>query len=139
MIADTTFSGRPAVAATLGANPTAVSPITAWPFELVVTCWPVVVTVSTATPIVLPLGLALVVAPVVFTPVDDTVTVVLEFALVLEVVEEVKKYFKDKVFTTMIPRNIRLAEAPSYGMSALSYDKNSKGSIAYTRLAEEFL
>ena len=59
--------------------------------------------------------------------------------LSLEVVEEVKKYFKDKVFTTMIPRNIRLAEAPSYGMSALSYDKNSKGSIAYTRLAEEFL
>ncbi|MDU5970992.1 MAG: ParA family protein, partial [Finegoldia magna] len=45
----------------------------------------------------------------------------------------------DKVFTTMIPRNIRLAEAPSYGMSALSYDKNSKGSIAYKRLAEEFL
>lgn len=59
--------------------------------------------------------------------------------LSLEVVEEVKKYFKDKVFTTMIPRNIRLAEAPSYGMSALSYDKNSKGSIAYKRLAEEFL
>ena len=59
--------------------------------------------------------------------------------LSLEVVEEVKKYFKDKVFTTMLPRNIRLAEAPSYGMSALSYDKNSKGSIAYTRLAEEFL
>lgn len=48
-----------------------------------------VVTVSTATPIVLPLGLALVVAPVVFTPLDDTVTVVLEFALVLVVVEEV--------------------------------------------------
>ncbi len=49
-----------------------------------------VVTVSTATPIVLPVGLALVVAPVVFTPVDDTVTVVLEFLLVLvdeEVIE----------------------------------------------------
>ncbi len=59
--------------------------------------------------------------------------------LSLEVVEEVKKYFKDKVFTTMIPRNIRLAEAPSYGMSALRYDKNSKGSIAYKKLAEEFL
>lgn len=59
--------------------------------------------------------------------------------LSLEVVEEVKKYFKDKVFTTMIPRNIRLAEAPSYGMSVIRYDKNSKGAIAYKRLAEEFV
>ncbi|MDY6065221.1 MAG: AAA family ATPase [Finegoldia sp.] len=58
--------------------------------------------------------------------------------LSLEVVEEVKKYFKDKVYTTMIPRNIRLAEAPSYGMSVLKYDKNSKGAIAYKKLAEEF-
>lgn len=58
--------------------------------------------------------------------------------LSLEVVEEVKKYFKDKVYTSMIPRNIRLAEAPSYGMSALKYDKNSKGAIAYKKLAEEF-
>ena len=65
LIADTTLEGSPVVAATLSANATAVSPITASPLELVVTCCPVVVTVSTATPMVLPVGLALVVAPVV--------------------------------------------------------------------------
>mgnify|MGYP001274323979 FL=1 len=44
--------------------------------------------------------------------------------LSLEVVEEVKKHFKNKVFKTMIPRNIRLAEAPSHGLSILDYDKS---------------
>lgn len=57
--------------------------------------------------------------------------------LALEVVEEVKKYFKDKVFTTVIPRNIRLAEAPSYGMSAVCYDPKSKGALAYMKVAKE--
>ena len=83
LIADTTLEGSPVVAAMLSANATAVSPITASPLELVVTCCPVVVTVSTATPIVLPVGLALVVAPVVLTPVDDTDTVVLDLELVV--------------------------------------------------------
>lgn len=59
--------------------------------------------------------------------------------LSLDVVEEVKKYFKDKVYKSIIPRNIRLAEAPSFGMSVMDYDINSKGAIAYKNLAREFL
>ncbi|WP_425539100.1 ParA family protein [Microaceticoccus formicicus] len=57
--------------------------------------------------------------------------------LALEVVEEVKKYFKDKVFKSIIPRNIRVAEAPSYGLSVIEYDEKSKGAQAYTKLAKE--
>ncbi|MDO5718255.1 MAG: AAA family ATPase [Tissierellia bacterium] len=57
--------------------------------------------------------------------------------LAIEVVEEVKKYFKDKVFKSIIPRNIRVAEAPSYGQSVIDYDPKSKGAIAYTKLAKE--
>lgn len=56
-----------------------------------------------------------------------------------DVVNEVKSYFKDKMFKTMIPRNIRLAEAPSYGMSVIDYDEKSKGAIAYLELAMELL
>lgn len=56
-----------------------------------------------------------------------------------DVVNEVKSYFKDKIFKTMIPRNIRLAEAPSYGMSVIDYDEKSKGAIAYLELAMELL
>ncbi len=59
--------------------------------------------------------------------------------LSIQVVEEVKKYFRDKVYTTVIPRNIRLAEAPSFGMSIMEYDPKSKGASAYTEFAEEFL
>lgn len=59
--------------------------------------------------------------------------------LSLEVVEEVKKYFKDKVYKSIIPRNIRLAEAPSYGMSVVDYDEKSKGAIAYLNLAKELI
>lgn len=59
--------------------------------------------------------------------------------LSLEVVEEVKKYFKDKVFKSIIPRNVSLAEAPSYGQSIMDYDRNSKGAIAYKRLAKEVI
>jgi chromosome partitioning protein len=55
------------------------------------------------------------------------------------VVEEVKKYFKDKVYTTVIPRNVRLAEAPSYGMPIIEYDAKSKGAEAYMEFADEFL
>lgn len=59
--------------------------------------------------------------------------------LSIEVVEEVKKYFKDKVFKSIIPRNIRLAEAPSYGMSVIEYDEKSKGAISYIKLAKELI
>jgi len=59
--------------------------------------------------------------------------------LSIQVVEEVKKYFKEKVYTTVIPRNVRLAEAPSYGMPITEYDPKSKGAEAYIDFAEEFL
>lgn len=59
--------------------------------------------------------------------------------LSIQVVDEVKKYFKSKVYTTMIPRNVRLAEAPSYGLSIIKYDEKSKGAEAYSELAEEFI
>lgn len=56
-----------------------------------------------------------------------------------QVVKEVKKYFDDKVFKTVIPRNVKLSEAPSYGMSIVEYDSRSKGSKSYDKLAKEFL
>lgn len=56
-----------------------------------------------------------------------------------EVVEEVKSYFKSKVFKTMIPRNIKLAEAPSHGKSVIVYDEKSKGARAYLNLANELI
>lgn len=59
--------------------------------------------------------------------------------LSIQVVEEVKKYFKEKVYTTVIPRNVRLAEAPSYGMPITVYDPRSKGAEAYLDFADEFL
>lgn len=59
--------------------------------------------------------------------------------LSIQVVEEVKKYFKNKVYTTVIPRNVRLAEAPSFGLPITEYDPNSKGAAAYLEFAEEFL
>ncbi len=59
--------------------------------------------------------------------------------LSIQVVEEVKKYFKDKVYGSIIPRNIRLAEAPSFGLPVPLYDARSKGTAAYMDLADEFL
>ena len=56
-----------------------------------------------------------------------------------EVVSEVKKYFNDKVYKTTIPRNIRLAEAPSFGLPIMLYDDKCKGAEAYAELANEFL
>ncbi|WP_058991240.1 ParA family protein [Anaerococcus rubeinfantis] len=56
-----------------------------------------------------------------------------------EVVEEVKRFFKEKVFRTMIPRNIKLAEAPSFGKSVILYDEKSKGARAYMALAKEII
>lgn len=59
--------------------------------------------------------------------------------LSIQVVEEVKKYFKNKVYRTVIPRNIRLAEAPSFGQPIMLYDDKSKGSEAYIKLAKELV
>ena len=56
-----------------------------------------------------------------------------------QVVEEVEKFFKDKVFKTYIPRNVRLAEAPSFGMNIFDYDSKSKGAKAYIDLAKEVI
>ena len=59
--------------------------------------------------------------------------------LALQVAEEVKHYFPGKVFATVIPRNVRLSEAPSHGKPITSYDRSSRGAEAYTALAQEFL
>ena len=56
-----------------------------------------------------------------------------------QVVKEVKKYFDNKVYKTVIPRNVRLSEAPSYGMPITEYDPRSKGAKSYTKFAREFL
>lgn len=56
-----------------------------------------------------------------------------------QVKEEVEKYFGPKVFKTIIPRNVRLAEAPSHGQAISDYDKNSKGAKAYEALANEVI
>lgn len=59
--------------------------------------------------------------------------------LTRDVAFEVKKYFGDKVYDTEIPRNVRLAEAPSYGQSIFKYDSISKGAWSFKKLAKEFL
>ncbi|MEZ5534723.1 MAG: ParA family protein [Thiolinea sp.] len=56
-----------------------------------------------------------------------------------DVSDQLQSFFKDKLYTTSIPRNIRLAEAPSYGLPVLNYDKNSRGALAYLALASEML
>ena len=59
--------------------------------------------------------------------------------LAVSVSTELKKHFEDKVYRTPIPRNVRLAESPSFGKPALYYDKNSIGAKAYLALAGEIL
>ncbi len=59
--------------------------------------------------------------------------------LALQVAEEVKHYFPGKVYATVIPRNVRLSEAPSHGKPITAYDRTSRGAEAYTALAAEFL
>ncbi|MGX7132084.1 MULTISPECIES: ParA family protein [Enterococcus] len=56
-----------------------------------------------------------------------------------EVVEEVRRYFQEKVYDTIIPRNVRLSEAPSHGLSIVDYDLRSKGAEVYQALAKEVL
>ncbi|WP_338752416.1 AAA family ATPase [Bacillus sp. FJAT-52991] len=55
----------------------------------------------------------------------------------IQVIEEVKKYFQDRVYRTIIPRNIRLSEAPSHGQPVILYDARSRGAEVYTDLAKE--
>jgi chromosome partitioning protein len=59
--------------------------------------------------------------------------------LASQVIEEVKKFFNDKVYETKIPRTVKLAEAPSFGKPVILYDPGGKGSQAYLELAKEFL
>ncbi len=59
--------------------------------------------------------------------------------LSIQVVEDVKKHFQDKVYRSIIPRNVRLGEAPSHGMPIILYDPRCVGAVAYNELAEEFL
>lgn len=59
--------------------------------------------------------------------------------LSLQVANEVKRYLKDKVYKTVIPRNVRLSEAPSHFKPVIAYDRASKGSVAYMELAAEVL
>lgn len=56
-----------------------------------------------------------------------------------QVIDEVNNYFKEKVYKTIIPRNVRLSEAPSFGQPIINYDANSKGAIAYRALAKEVI
>ncbi len=56
-----------------------------------------------------------------------------------QVVEEVRKHFQEMVFDTIIQRNIKLSEAPSFGKPALLYDVNSKGAVNYLNLGRELL
>lgn len=59
--------------------------------------------------------------------------------LSIQVVDEVKAYFKEKVFHSIIPRNVRLSEAPSYGLPIIIYDPKSKGAEQYQELAKEVI
>jgi len=57
----------------------------------------------------------------------------------IQVIEEVKKYFQQKVYRTVIPRNVRLSEAPSHGQAIITYDPRSKGAEVYLELAKEVM
>lgn len=59
--------------------------------------------------------------------------------LSIQVVEEVRKHFNSKVYRTVIPRNVRLSEAPSHGLPIILYDEKSKGAEAYLELADEVI
>ncbi len=59
--------------------------------------------------------------------------------LSIQVVDEVKKFFKGKVYASIIPRNVRLSEAPSFGQPIIQYDKHSKGAACYMDLADEVI
>ena len=92
----------------------------------ILACMPVVLTVAPVTPIVEVRG-------VVMTMFDSRTN------LSNDVVNEVRKHFPDRVFDAVVPRSIRLAEAPSYGLPISIYDPKSNGALAYQALAEEIL
>jgi chromosome partitioning protein len=73
------------------------------------------------------------IAGVVMTMYDDRTN------LGQQVARDIREFFKERVFTTVIPRNIRLGEAPSHGMPAVTYDSKSRGAEAYIALGREFL
>lgn len=56
-----------------------------------------------------------------------------------QVAQEVRRHFPGKVFSAMVPRNVRLAEAPSHGLPVAAYDRTSRGAVAYAQLAEEII
>src|SRR5690606_15119737 len=60
-------------------------------------------------------------------------------SLTREVSEQLSEHFGDRLYQTVIPRNVRLAEAPSYGLPVLAYDKQSRGAVAYLALAGELV
>jgi chromosome partitioning protein len=76
---------------------------------------------------------ALIIEGVVLTMFDDRTN------LAQQVTQELRQFFEDKVLNTTIPRNVRLAEAPSYGKPALLYDVRSRGAESYIRLAKEIM
>jgi len=76
---------------------------------------------------------ALVIEGIVFTMFDGRTN------LSIEVVDEVKKHFSKEVYRTIIPRNIRLSEAPSHGIPIIQYDPKSRGAEVYRELAVEVL
>ena len=57
----------------------------------------------------------------------------------MQVANEVKKFFKNKVYNVVIPRNVRISEAPSHGMPVIIYDQTSRGALTYKELAKEFI
>ena len=59
--------------------------------------------------------------------------------LQVQVSDQLKAHFGDKVFDTVIPRNVRLAEAPSYGVPGVVFDPSAKGSLAYVEFAREMI
>ena len=59
--------------------------------------------------------------------------------LAIQVAQEVKRFFPGKVYATVVPRNVRLSEAPSHGKPITAYDRSCRGADAYVALAEEFL
>ena len=59
--------------------------------------------------------------------------------LTAQVADEVKRFFPKKVYSSAIPRNVRLSEAPSFGEPVMYYDRSSKGAVAYENFAKEFL
>ena len=59
--------------------------------------------------------------------------------LALQVSSQLESHFGDKVYRTLVPRNVRLAEAPSHGVPAVLWDRNSKGAQAYVSLVDEML